>query len=399
MLVFAWIGAWIGLITAQANPPPAYVREGNRVIAEFDAYRERLDGFYSTLRKTIERDIPVLLPELKDPPPETIVYGYQLLPHIVENTVTEHKPVTSFSYSWTITRGYIDGEGIKLDRAEAEMKQASQASGVAKSALILSLISAYRSLFDDVRVIDQYIEYNRLWQRAIAEDRPRFDDMTKLYKLIQAADSGTAGSIRQMLGQPMIPSSIQVVTDEENHAVVLHVPVYTDIENDTFLAEAKAAIEKVWQAKDDAATYSVEIEIRKIPPAVLYTGAVMPNRGDHVDIRIHAARFPSDGVALTTGAEMTNAIVRRYVALGPGDISIRTFAHEFGHLLGFQDGYVRGYKDLGEYGFEIQELTSVFDDIMTSPRDGAVTAAHFKLIVEAVKQRAEATPPSSDNNN
>jgi hypothetical protein len=39
-------------------------------------------------------------------------------------------------------------------------------------------------------------------------------------------------------------------------------------------------------------------------------------------------------------------------------------------------------------GLEIQELTTVFDDIMSSPRDGAVLPAHFKMIMEAVKQRS-----------
>ena len=62
--------------------------------------------------------------------------------------------------------------------------------------------------------------------------------------------------------------------------------------------------------------------------------------------------------------------------------------HEFGHLLGFPDGYIRGYKDLGETGLQIEELTTVYDDIMSSPRDGAVLPAHFKMIMEAVKQRS-----------
>ena len=60
-------------------------------------------------------------------------------------------------------------------------------------------------------------------------------------------------------------------------------------------------------------------------------------------------------------------------------------AHEFGHVLGFPDGYIRGYVDLGERGFEIQELTSVFDDIMSAPRQGRVQAAHFKLLLDALK--------------
>ena len=75
------------------------------------------------------------------------------------------------------------------------------------------------------------------------------------------------------------------------------------------------------------------------------------------------------------------------MALGPGEVSARTIAHEFGHLLGFRDGYIRGYRDLGSKGFEIIELTSVFDDIMSAPREGDVQVAHFELILEALGMR------------
>jgi hypothetical protein len=383
--MLAWLTIVLSLAAGQL--PPAYVREGDRVEQEFRTYRDRLENFHTALLTTIQRDMPLLQSELREAPPQPVVYGYQLLPRIVDNAPGGARPVTSFTYSWPITRGYINGEGIKLDRAEAEMQQADKATGVAKSALILSLIGSYKNLLDNQRVIDQYIEYNRLWQRTIAENRPRYDEMTKVYNLVQSADANTAAAIRQVLGQPLVPSSITVVTDNENHRVVLQVPIYTDIENDGFLAQAKSAIEKVWQARDTDMSYSVEIEFRKISAAALYEGETPPQRGTHFEVSVHAARFPAGSLVLTTGAEMTNAVVKRYVALGPGDIFMRTLAHEFGHLLGFPDGYIRGYKDLGEMGLEIQELTTVFDDIMSSPRDGAVLPAHFKMIMEAVKQR------------
>jgi hypothetical protein len=393
--MLTWIGISLVLAAGQVAPPqspPAYVREGDRVEQEFRAYRDRLEKLYTSLQSTVERDAPALLPELREAPPQPVIYGYQLLPRIVDNSPPGSRRVTTFAYSWPITRGYISGEGIKLDRTEEEMLLASRSTGVAKSALLLSLIGSYKSLLDNQRVIDQYIQYNRLWQRTIAENRPRYDELTKVYNILQNADANTAAAIRQVLGQPLVPTAIKVVTDEANHRIVLQVPVYTDIENDGFLALAKSVIESVWQARDDEVSYSVELEVRKISTADLYEGEKAPERGSHIEVGAHAARFPTGGLVLTTGAEMTNAVVKRYVALGPGDVFMRTLAHEFGHLLGFPDGYVRGYKDLGEMGLEIEELTTVFDDIMSAPRDGTVLPAHFKMILEAIKQHPPVDP-------
>jgi len=393
--MLTWIGMMLVLSAGQIAPPtalPAYIQEGDRVEQEFRTYRDRLERLHASLQTTIERDAPALLPELRDAPPQPVIYGYQLLPRIVDNAPPSSRRVASFAYSWPITRGYIDGEGIKLDRSEEEMLLASRATGLAKNALLLSLIGSYKSLVDNQRVIDQYIQYNRLWQRTIAENRPRYDELTKVYNMLQTADANTAAAIRQVLGQPLVPTAISAVTDEVNHRITLQVPVYTDIENDGYLALAKSVIESVWLARDSESTYSVEVEFRKISTTALYEGEKAPERGAHFEVGAHAARFPTGGLVLTTGAEMTNAVVKRYVALGPGDVFMRTLAHEFGHLLGFPDGYVRGYKDLGEMGLEIEELTTVFDDIMSAPRDGAVLPAHFKMILEAIKQRPTAEP-------
>jgi len=384
---------FLGLAVSQsapANSVPAYVREGDRVEQSFRSYREKLNTFYGGLHSTIQHDIPGLLTELQEAPPQPVIYGYQLLPQIVANSAADHKPVTNFSYSWPITQGYIDGEGIKLERAEDQLQQASKATGLVKSALMLSVINSYKDLLNNQRVIDQYIGYNRLWQRLIWEGRPRYDEMNKLYKLIQSADADTASAILQTLGQPLVPTSIRATEDKDNHRITIQVPVYTDIQNDLFLVQAKSVIENAWQAKDEDTSYSVEVEFRKISTASLYEDQPAPKRGDHIDVSTHTARFPA-GVVLTTGGEITSAVVKRVITLGPGDISMRTLVHEFGHLLGFPDGYIRGYNDLGEKGIEILELTRGFDDIMSSPREGSVQPAHFKLILDTIRKRAQAS--------
>jgi hypothetical protein len=161
--------------------------------------------------------------------------------------------------------------------------------------------------------------------------------------------------------------------------VIVRVPVYTDVDDQEFLAKATSAIEDMWQASDGDTSYLLKIELKKVTPVL--------QRGDRIDVRAHAADFPEDGAVLTTGAQTTHSLVGRYVALAPGDLSVRTLAHEFGHVLGFRDGYIRGYRDLGEHGFEILELTSVFDDIMSAPREGHVQPAHFKLLLDGAPRK------------
>jgi len=101
------------------------------------------------------------------------------------------------------------------------------------------------------------------------------------------------------------------------------------------------------------------------------------------------ARFPENVAVLTTGAPSLQTVGSRAIVLGPYDISQRTAAHEFGHLLGLPDSYLRGYRDLGLDGFEILELVPDRTDIMSSIEAGYVQTRHFEDLVAAKKvQRA-----------
>ncbi len=377
------LALWTGQSPVASDDRPFYAREGDRVEEQFRAYRDRLTTFFTTLRGMIDQQPPattITLPRLRPqdaPPPSNARFGYGVLPRIVDAPPPANPPVSVFSYSWPITDGYISGEKIRLDQAEGQLQTVSVAPADQKTSLISKLILDYRTLLTNQRTIDQYIQYNQFWQRAIAQDRPRFDQLTKVYELMKSDSPDMAQAIREVLGKPDVPEFIQVDRSKPG-TVILHVPVYTDIEDDEFLAKAKSAIEEMWRTEDEGIAYRLEVEFRKVMP--------LAERGARVDVRANAAKFPEDGGVLTTGAQTTHSLVGRYVALAPGDLSTRTLAHEFGHVLGFRDGYIRGYRDLGDRGFEILELTSVFDDIMSAPRDGHVQPAHFRLLIENLRK-------------
>lgn len=378
VIASVWL-VWAG----QVGTPPAYVVEGDRVEAGFRVHRDNLERFFVSLRDTVARRAPELLPGFRDPPPEPVVFGYGLLPEIVDVfPVADDTPVSSFSYSWPITEGYVEGEIQKLRQVNEDFLAIVD---TITPALIGEFIDEYRTLVRNQRTVDGYIQYNRFWQRAISRDRPRFDQLTTLYELMTSGSPATAEAIQRVLGEPEVPSFVRIERSS-GERVVLHVPVYTDIEDRTFLRRAEAAIEETWRVEDAGTRFELDIEIRPVGLADLYPETTAPDSGDPIDIQDHASRFPEDGALLMTGAEATHGFVGRYVALGPGDLSVRTLAHEFGHVLGFRDGYIRGYRDLGDSGFEILELTSTFDDIMGAPRQGRVLATHFELIVDAVRE-------------
>ena len=83
------------------------------------------------------------------------------------------------------------------------------------------------------------------------------------------------------------------------------------------------------------------------------------------------------------------------MVLGPQEITETVLAHEFGHILGFRDGYLRGYRDRGDDGYEVVELVPDLEDIMTAPGKGRVQRAHFDQLVSALSQasRAGRAPP------
>jgi hypothetical protein len=272
------------------------------------------------------------------------------------------------------------GERVKLEQASADLGTVHSVSEESRPDLLRKLIRDYRNLVADQRTIDAHVQYNRFWQRAIATDRSRFDQMTQVYDLLQQNNADLSRVIREALGTPEVPAFIAVDQSNKN-SVVLRVPVYTDIEDDSFLEAVKTSIESFWQATDSGVQYRLELELRKRTARQIYNDGEVPERGAHLDLRVHAARFPADGAVLTSGAQTTYALVGRFIALSSGEVSFRSVAHEFGHVLGFRDGYVRGYKDLGKDGLEILELTPNFDDLMSAPRQGNVQAAHFKLLL------------------
>ena len=170
---------------------------------------------------------------------------------------------------------------------------------------------------------------------------------------------------------------------------MLRVPLYTDIPDAEFVAASVAAIESEWSVDVDGIEYRLELDLRSLTPEELYRPDAPPERGTHINLNEHVKRFPQDGGVLTTGSNRTYAIPGRFVAVGPGEISSRTIAHEFGHILGFTDRYIRAARDLGRAGYEIIEVVPNGLDLMAAPSSGLVRRSHFDTLIAALSATTE----------
>jgi hypothetical protein len=170
----------------------------------------------------------------------------------------------------------------------------------------------------------------------------------------------------------------------ERHANewIIRVPLYTDIEDQAFVASVKRIIESTWQLRDGTNSFRVELDISYVATDLLYGDFKKAMLGERVDIRRHLRRFPAGAAILTTGAITTH--VQNYaIVLGPHTMTPNVLAHEFGHILGFRDRYIRGYKDLGENGFQVMEVVADPNDIMAAPATGSVLPSHFETILRS----------------
>lgn len=383
---------------------PAFEARGDEVEVEYKAYTERLKRDFDLLRATVKVHAPALLKKLSKTPPKPVPYGYQILPKITEDEVQTSAPVraSSNAYSWQRTRDILNIEIPKLEEFEEKLSAVKKLEKKDQTAVLEGMVNEYPKLEELQRLVDSHLQYNRFWQKAIADDKPRFNNQTRLHDLvlerqqlldellkkIDIAKQQQADQIQRLIqGETIDKISVPgfLKTHQAGPVLELVMTLYTDIEDKKFLARVMGVFNSRWRYQDAQVNYRLKINLVHVPGEKLYgSKAKVPKHGEHIDVYAHAKRFPLDGAVLTTGTNNTFAIPSRFVALGPQPISENVLAHEFGHLLGFIDGYLRGYRDLGDQGFQVMEVIPDPTDIMCMPAFGKVQRRHFEKIFESV---------------
>jgi hypothetical protein len=418
------------LAGSASNTTPAYAQRGEQTEKLYRDYADKLDHAYQGLATRLKADDPALYAKFKAPAPRPVRYGYQILPNLHEDSpaelARESSRAVSNSYSWPRTEQLINGELPKIEEIEQKLKVMNQLSPQDRHAVYEKILAEYPILDENQKIIDSHVHYNKFWQATIAADRTRYDALTAMHdkaverqtildalaaksdaefrtlianikgintselrslleKELSAREKTLAAQIHDRNDAIDLPKYVKL-SNPKPHVWTVEAPLYTDITDAKFLARFKEAIEKLWYVEDREDVFKLRLEIRKISPQKLYANGKTPKVGDHLDMNAHAKHFPTNGGALTTGSNTTYSVPGRFIALGPQGLSYNVAAHEFGHILGFVDGYFRGYHDLGADGFEVLEIVPDPDDIMCTPGAGHVRRHHFAKII-ASKQK------------
>jgi hypothetical protein len=365
----------------------------------YRVYQDRLTRLHDTLAARLEAQAPDLRAKLEPVPP--VAPGYRILPKLVPDPPPHTGParIISSSYSWRRTEGLVERDESRLEKADAEVTRTGALPAADRRAGYEKLVADYKELVAGQKRIASHIAYNRLWQEEIARNPGAYDRLTALHDAVlerQALLSGPPGDevaaanaqpqvealsrrIDQALRKFPTPGFVQV-SHPAPHRWTITMRIYTDIEDQPFLDRIHAAVESHWHVRDGEDEFAMALDLRRVELARLYPGGDVPVPGAPIDLGQHQGRFPPDGAVLTTGAG-TLHVLGRAINLAPHDLAPRVLAHEFGHLLGFVDGYFRGYRDRGADGYEVLEVIIDPGDIMSAPGAGSVRRQHFEEIL------------------
>lgn len=352
---------------------PAWRRRGNAVEEHRRALQQRMADVRRSLSDSLTAYAPALLPKL-DPAPPPVPQGYALLPKIVPDVVTEIQAPRISVYHWPWTDTLIAQGEARLDSVTLMLSRDAKTV-----AAYDTIVARFNAVVAQRRLADSHVEHNWFWQREVARDTSRYRRVEA--EIMQRVAPGDTG------GSPAVPAPVveMRLDSTRRRILVVHIPVVTDIADTAFLRDAKAAIESIWTVSTAQRTYRLSVDWQRVDPRTLYcakasAGCTAPATGSIIDVTAHLARFPSGRAVLTTGATQPYVTGSRAILLGPRDATPRTLAHEFGHILGYPDSYLRGSRDLGADGFAVLELSPDPRDIMSSAGSGGVLRRHFEQL-------------------
>ena len=347
-----------------------------------------LEDTYAVLERRVKIEKPALMPRLSLEPPEPRASGYGLLPEVRNNAahaVVDPKE-TLYALRWL------------EHRLAEELQKSEELDELVQGEMeIEPLVARFEKSLKTLRNLEDHLSYHGKWQKAVVRYPAYYRQKNKLVALAREirtllTNNGPPEQIAELRQQliesvaPFKPTPGLQILILEGSELVLPVTVCTDIDNSDFLQAFQEGVQDSFSRSPAARAirFAVDLEFRLIGADTLYPDGV-PNRGAKIDMKAHSALFTDCPLVLTTGASSLNARAGSRIFLGTRPVSRRTLAHEFGHLLGFEDAYVRGYDgEPGDpYGVVIVEWTGLTADLMGDPGQGEVSEEMIATLIAA----------------
>ncbi|MEM7305772.1 MAG: hypothetical protein AAF682_03835 [Planctomycetota bacterium] len=358
---------------------------------ERDRFSSDLDRARAALLARADREDQALAQELRGKPAPVRERGYRVLPRLLDDPPQVDVTPRSTSYSLAgISTAYAWAVRDAAVLARVADERPADALG--------PLVERYERLRKKLKNLDEHISYHAYWQERAVLDNAFFAGRNALLAVVEewnrlresGVDPERSAELRRSWMEqlaPFRPAEGLALEHTADGALVLPVTVVTDIEDEAFLARFERAVVAAFVESEAARArgFRVELTLRRIPPAELYADGEAPARGAQIDEQAHVARFPEGALVLTTGAKSTHSYVARSIQLGADALPPRTLAHEFGHLLGFSDAYLRAYtgEPRGAFGVTLVEWSGLLGDLMGDSRRGRVSAEMVDVLIEA----------------
>ncbi len=193
-------------------------------------------------------------------------------------------------------------------------------------------------------------EWRAIQARGLQSHPEHLPTHYRLAHVFSRNDTSTWGLLREALKPrrflklPYLPDKLS-----EKNSETITLPIATDVVDTHFRREIEDALDLHWNRSPWARIHRVRFKIRWVTqPAPNFESAKPFSLATHIE------GFPREMASMTTGG-LTTLVRGKTLVLGPGRVDQRTIGHELGHLLGFNDCYLRTLGSQGVLGLAVLE--------------------------------------------
>jgi hypothetical protein len=336
------------------------------------------------------KESPELLARLAPQPPKPRSHGYGRLPRLLADG--PEQPVALWNRRYSLEATSREFAADLRDAALLALRAARQ-----PNAPLQTMVDRLDFLRQRHEFLEDLVLYHVEWQQSVADYPAYFVERNRIHGLVvemhtlleKGAAPERVAALRRQIVEALAPirkTPGLAIETRGDGTRVLPVRVVTDIQDQGFLNTFRDAVHRAYgeSAAAIAKRFRIELDFESIAPETLYPSG-SPVTGTALDAKDHLDRFPAGRLVVTTGAARLHALPCRYIQLGTEPVQSRVLAHEFGHLLGFDDAYLRAFdgKPDDPYGCVFVEWGGLQDDLMGSPSAGSVSEAMIDQLLRA----------------